>query len=77
MEGLCNIDMRVNSQDKTGQSWKQLVFYGEVVGFVLAWIVGAVLLTQSQPGDDRLAGVSGLDSFAEVGLSELPNEELK
>lgn len=69
--------MRLNSQDNTGQSWKQLVFYGEVVGFVLAWVVGAVMLTQTSSSDDRLAGVGGLDTYAEVGLNELSSEELK
>lgn len=58
--------MRQNSE-----SWKKLVFYGEVVGFALAWMVGMVVLGHSQPTEPQLAGVDGL-AHAEVGLSELP-----
>ena len=57
-------------------SWKRFVFYGEVVGFALAWIVGLVVLTHRSAQEAKLAGVEGL-AHAEVGLSELPAERLK
>ena len=56
--------MRQNSD-----SLKKLVFYGEVVGFALAWVVGMVLLAQTQTAEPQLVGVDGL-AHAEVGLSE-------
>lgn len=27
-------------------SWNDLIYYGEVFGFLLAWVGGAILLTQ-------------------------------
>ncbi|MCO6044156.1 hypothetical protein NG895_09575 [Aeoliella sp. ICT_H6.2] len=69
--------MGTNSQDNASNSWKQLVYYGEVVGFVLAWVVGGVLLARSSMSDPSLAGTRGLDSYAEVGLTELPSKDLK
>lgn len=69
--------MSKNSPHNASSSWKQLVFYGEVVGFVLAWVVGGVLLVRSATSDTQLVGTSGLDHYAEVGLSELPTKDLK
>ena len=56
----------------TASSWKQLFFYGEVVGFLLAWVVGVVVTLRSQPagpsisGADSLTAVSDLRSFPEI-----------
>ncbi|WP_425395906.1 hypothetical protein [Aeoliella sp.] len=69
--------MGIKSQHNAGSSWKQLVFYGEVVGFVLAWVVGGVLLARSASSENNLANTSGLDNYAEVGLTELPGKDLE
>lgn len=60
----------------TAQPWRNLVFYGEVVGFAAAWVVGFVVLTQSRTPEPRLASGDGL-AHAEVGLSDRLPEELK
>lgn len=57
-------------------SWKRLVFYGEVIGFALAWIVGAVVLVHHNTPEPKLASTDGL-AHAEVGLSDLPAERFK
>ncbi len=42
-------------------SWNGLIYYGEVFGFLLAWVGGAILLTQlSNPVDEP----AGLDQIA-------------
>lgn len=69
--------MRRNANNNPGQSWKQLVFYGEVVGFVLAWVVGIALLSHAGGTDESLADASKLDTYAEVGLGDLDREKLK
>lgn len=69
--------MSTKYPNNASSSWKQLVFYGEVVGFALAWIVGGVLLVRSATSDTKLVGTSSLDNYAEVGLSELPSKDLK
>lgn len=38
-------------------SFKHLLFYGEVVGFAIAWAVGLTIAWQGQPNEPRLAGV--------------------
>lgn len=47
-------------------SWKRLFFYGEVVGFLLAWIVGVVVTLRATPTEPRLAGVEGLASVTDL-----------
>jgi hypothetical protein len=58
------------------QSWQTLIFYGEVVGFVLAWVVGGVVLTNTRRPEPRLAVADGL-AHAEVGLTERAPQEFK
>ena len=62
--------------EHTTNSWKRLVFYGEVVGFALAWIVGVVVLTRSSTPEPQLAGVEGI-AHAEVGLNDHSPDLLK
>ena len=50
-------------------NWKHFVFYGEVVGFVLAWIVGLVMLTRSEPAESRLASADALAN-SQIGLHD-------
>lgn len=69
--------MRNNLQSGAGQSWKQLVFYGEVVGFLLAWVVGIALLSHARMTDDSLVDASKLDTYAEARLGELDHQGLK
>lgn len=57
-------------------SWKQLIFYGEVVGFALAWVVGVAMLLHTQTPEPRLANVDGL-AHAEIGMSDTGLEQLK
>lgn len=48
-------------------SFKQLVFYGEVVGFLLAWAVG--LAVAMQPADEQAAGPAPerVENYASLG----------
>jgi hypothetical protein len=61
---------------QNSRSWTNLIFYGEVVGFAAAWVVGVVALIHTQSPEPRLAGTDGL-AHAEVGLSDLSPEKLK
>jgi len=47
-------------------TWKRLFFYGEVVGFLLAWVVGVVVTLRANPPEARLAGVEGLASITDL-----------
>lgn len=48
---------------KTALSWKGLIYYGEVVGFVLAWVGGIVMISQSP---ERTLSDAPLDQVAVV-----------
>ena len=50
---------------KTAFSWKGLIYYGEVVGFVLAWVAGIVMISQ---GTDRIVSDATLDQVAVVEI---------
>ncbi|MGI9457835.1 MAG: hypothetical protein ACR2NU_14820 [Aeoliella sp.] len=52
-------------------SWKQLFFYGEIVGFLLAWIVGIVVTLQADPEEPRLSGVEQFVSVTDLRGSNL------
>lgn len=47
-------------------SFKQLLFYGEVVGFVIAWVVGLSVAWNGQPEDSRLAGVENFAATTDL-----------
>lgn len=47
-------------------SFKQLLFYGEVVGFVIAWAVGLTVAWNGQPEDSRLAGVENFAATTDL-----------
>ena len=69
--------MRNSVQTDAGQSWKQLVFYGEVVGFVVAWVVGIALLSHARTPDESLVDASKFDTYAEARVGELDHKGLK
>ncbi len=46
---------------KTAFSWKGLIYYGEVFGFLLAWVAGIVMISQ---GTDRTVSDMPLDQVA-------------
>jgi hypothetical protein len=47
----------------TALSWKGLIYYGEVVGFLLAWVAGIVMISQSP---DPTVSNAPLDQVAVV-----------
>ena len=69
--------MRKTTMQNTGEAWQRLVFYGEVFGFVVAWVVGVVMLVQAANSKEKLAKSPKIDTFAEVGLGNVPGEPLK
>ena len=50
---------------KTAFSWKGLIYYGEVVGFLLAWVAGIVMISQSP---ERTVNNTPLDQVAAVEM---------
>lgn len=48
------------------RSWKQFFYYGEVVGFLMAWLVGVAVLSKPQSHQPRMPGVESLASSAEL-----------
>ncbi len=58
--------MRLNST-----SWKQFFFYGEVVGFLLAWIVGIVITLKSPSEEPRLTGGEKFASVTDLRGTDL------
>lgn len=61
----------------SAQSWKQFFFYGEVVGFLMAWLLGAAVLSQPETSQPRVAEVESLAASSDLrrtdsgGSSEL------
>lgn len=54
---------------RSALSWKSTIYYGEVVGFLLAWVAGVAALTQdwSSPSEetiDRVAAVEAGDAWS-------------
>ncbi len=47
-------------------SFKQLLFYGEVVGFLFAWAVGLTVAWNGHPQDSRLAGVENFAATTDL-----------
>lgn len=47
-------------------SFKQLIFYGEVVGFLLAWVFGLSVAWKTRPADTRLAGVENFAATTDL-----------
>ncbi|QDU59165.1 hypothetical protein [Aeoliella mucimassa] len=69
--------MRKTTSINSEEAWKRLVYYGEVFGFVVAWIVGVVLVVQAAQANQKQANKPSIDSFAEVGLGNVSGKPLK
>jgi hypothetical protein len=69
--------MRLETQDNANNPWKQFVFYGEVVGFVLVWVMGALLVARTSTPEPSLANTRAVDSVADAGLPDLPAKKLE
>lgn len=54
----------------TNNSFKQLFFYGEVVGFLLAWLVGMTVVWNSRPAEPRLVGVENFAATTDLRGSQ-------
>lgn len=58
--------------------WRQLVYHGEVVGFVAAWAVGIVVALAAQQVDEEprdpegLASVNGAETERSPGFEKTP-----
>ena len=69
--------MRKSIRNIREESWQRLVFYGEAFGFLVAWVVGVVMLVQAANSNEELSTAPAMDSFAEVSLSDTQADPLK
>ena len=59
------------------ESWQRLIFYGEAFSFVVAWVVGVVMLVQVANSENEISNTPGIDAFAEVSLTDIEDDPLK
>ncbi|QDU90506.1 hypothetical protein Pla175_39120 [Pirellulimonas nuda] len=49
---------------RTADKWRGVIYYGEVFGFLAAWIVGVIVALANQPEKARDAGARDMASAA-------------
>ena len=58
-------------------TWKQTLFYGEIFGFLLAWIAGIAVAMQPTSYEPHLATVDHLASMSNLRGSDLRGTDLE